>query len=134
MSENTHNALNRCLRSVWKRTQRKHLVGGLLAFARWLVPLFVVAILIDRFAFLPGWARALVALALLVVAARKAWRHGWSSLRRFDATRTARNIERSQGGMDSLLVTAVQFQQRGSSPGTSASMWELTRQKAEAAA
>ena len=54
MSHTSHNALNQCLRAVWRRTQRKHLLGGLLAFARWFVPLFLVAIAIDRFAFLPG--------------------------------------------------------------------------------
>jgi hypothetical protein len=134
MKETTHHSLNHCLRAVWRRMQRKHLLAGLLAFARCLVPLFLIAILIDRFTFLPGWARGLVAVTLLVLALRQAWRHGWSRLRRFDATRTARMIERQQGGMDSLLVTAVQFQQSGAAPGTSAAMWELTRSKAEAAA
>jgi hypothetical protein len=134
MKEPTHHALNHCLRAVWRRLQRKHLVGGLLAFARWWIPLFLIAVIIDRFTFLPGWARALVALALLGFALRQAWRHGGSRLRRFDATRTARMIERQQGGMDSLLVTAVQFQQCGAAPGTSAAMWQLTQRKAEAAA
>jgi hypothetical protein len=134
MSETTHSALNHCLRAVWQRTQRKHLVGGLLAFARWFVPLFLIAIVIDRYTFLPGWARALVALVMLVVSLRQAWRHGWSRLRRFDATRTARTIESHRGDMDSLLVTAVQFQRSGAAPGTSPAMWELTQRKAEAAA
>ena len=52
---------------MWQRTQRKHFAGGLLAFARWFVPLFFVAIIIDRFAYLPGWLRAVGALALLAV-------------------------------------------------------------------
>ena len=65
MSATPQNYLDRCLRAVWQRTQRKHLAGGLLAFARWFVPLFFVAIIIDRFAYLPGWLRALGALALL---------------------------------------------------------------------
>lgn len=134
MSETNPNALNHCLRTVWRRLQRKHLVGGLLAFARWFVPLSLGAVLIDRYTFLPGWARALLALAVLATSMRAAWRHGWSRLRRFNATRIARQIEQHQGGMDSLLVTAVQFQHSGAAPGTSAAMWELTRQKALAAA
>ena len=134
MSQTSHSALNPCLRAVWRRTQRKHLLGGSLAFSRWFVPLFLLAIAIDRFAFLPGWARALAALAVLSVSLRQAWRHGGSRLRRFDATRVAREIEHRRGGMDSLLVTAVQFQRSGAAPGTSAAMWELTQRNAEAAA
>ena len=134
MSEKPHSSLNQCLRAVWQRTQRKHFIGGLLAFARWFVPLFFVAIIIDRFTYLPGWVRAIAALALLAAAARQSWRHGWSRLRGFDATCTAQEIEHSRGGMDSLLVTAVQFQQSGATPGTSAAMWEFTQRKAAAAA
>lgn len=134
MSEPTHGALNDCLRAVWRRTQRKHLLAGLLAAARWFVPLFFLAVLIDRIAYLPGWVRALAALALVVTAVRQAWRHGWSKLRGFDANRTAAEIERSQGGIDSLLVTAVQFQKSGAAPGTSAAMWEHALRKAEAVA
>ena len=134
MSENTHSSLNKCLRAVWHRSQRKHFISGLLAFARWSVPLFFVAIIIDRFTYLPGWVRAIAALALLAAAARQAWRHGGSRLRGFDATRTAQEVERSRGGMESLLVTAVQFQQSSATPGTSAAMWEFTQRKAAVAA
>jgi hypothetical protein len=133
MSEKTHSHLNQCLRAVWQRRQRKHLVAGLLAFARWFVPLFLLAVIIDRFAYLPGSVRAIVALALLAAALRQAWRHGFSRLRGFDATRTAQEVELSQGGMDSLLVTAVQFQKSGAAPGTSAAMWEFAQRKAETA-
>ena len=38
MSKEPDNALNQCLRSVWQRSQQKHIAGGLLAFARWFVP------------------------------------------------------------------------------------------------
>lgn len=134
MSNYDNQAMNRCLRAVWQRAQRKHALGGLLAFTRWFLPLFVITILIDRFAFFPGWLRAIAAFALLIVALRQGWRHGWSRLRRFDATRTAREIERVHGGMDSLLVTAVQFQKSGAAPGTSTAMWEATQRKAQATA
>ena len=50
MSENSPSALNQCLRAVWQRAQRKHLVAGLLAFARWFVPIFIGLVVIDRFA------------------------------------------------------------------------------------
>lgn len=134
MSEKTHSVLDHCLRAVWKRRQRKHLLAGMLAFARWFVPLFLVLIVIDRFAFLPDWSRGVIAVVLLAVAGRQGWRHGWSRLQAFDATRTAKEIEEAQGGMDSMLVTAVQFQASGVSPGTSEAMWQLTQRNAEAAA
>ena len=134
MSANTKSVLDGCLRAVWRRTQRKHFAGGLLAFARWFIPLFLVVIVIDRFTFAPGWLRALVALALIAAASVKAWRHGWSAMRGFDANHTAGKIEDSQGGMDSLLVTGLQFRQSGASPGTSAELWEFASQKAETAA
>ncbi len=133
MNSNTQPAVSRCLRSVWWRAQQKHTICGLLAFVRWFVPLFLAAILIDRFAYLPSWARALLALALILVTVSQAWRRGWNQLRRFNAGHAARQIELSRGGMDSLLVTAVHFQQLGPSPGTSTAMWEHTRRKAEEA-
>ena len=122
MSQESHTTLDQCLRAVWQRTQRGHATAALLAFARWFVPLFLVVILIDRLAYLPGWLRAVVALSLLALALRQAWLHGGSRLRRFDATLTAQQIEHAQGGLDSLLVTALQFQKQGASPGTSAAM------------
>ncbi|MCH7226286.1 hypothetical protein [Haloferula sp. A504] len=134
MSESNPSALTHCLRAVWMRMQRKHLLGGLLAFARWFVPLFLIAIIIDRYTFLPGWARAGLAVILLGVALRQAWRHGWSRLRSFNATRIARQVEDHRGGMDSLLVTAVQFEKSGAAPGTSPAMWEAAQSLAEQAA
>ena len=101
MSDSTNNTLNQCLRAVWQRSQRKHAIGGLLAFARWFVPLFVAVIIIDRYAYFPGWVRALVAIALLVVALRQGLRHGWGKLQAFHATRTAQQVEKANGGMDS---------------------------------
>lgn len=131
MSKNTNQTMDQCLRAVWQRAQGKHVIGGLLAFARWVVPLFLVTIVIDRFAYLPGWLRALAAFALLVVALRQGWSHGWRHLRRFNATRTAEIVESACDGMDSLLVTAVQFEKSGATPGTSAALWELARRKAQ---
>ncbi|MEI6176541.1 MAG: hypothetical protein WCS43_06585, partial [Verrucomicrobiota bacterium] len=133
MSENLHQTMNACLCAVWQRTQRKHVISGLLAFVRWFVPLFLITILVDRYAYFPGWLRGLLAIAMLLTTLQRAWRHGWSSLQAFDATRIARQVEQSQSGMDSLLVTAVHFQKFGAAPGTSVEMWELTQRKAQTA-
>jgi hypothetical protein len=131
MSQESENILNQRLRAVWWRTQQRHATGALLAFARWFIPIFLIIILIDRFAFLPGWLRALAALGLLVFSLRQAWLGGGSLLRRFDSTGAAQQIELSQGGMDSLLVTALQYQEKGAAPGTSAAMWEYSQRKAQ---
>lgn len=134
MDQNKNTMMDQCLRSVWLRKQRKHMAAGLLAFILWFLPLFVATIIIDRYAYLPNWLRAFAALALLAVSLWQAWRSGWSQLRAFNAMQTAREVEFSEGGMDSLLVTAVQFRKSGPTPGTSAAMWELARKDAETAA
>lgn len=134
MSQESENTLNQCLRAVWQRTQQRHATGALLAFARWFIPIFLVIILIDRFAYLTGWLRAVATLALLAFSLRQAWLSGGSLLRRFDSTRAAQQIETAQGGMDSLLVTALQYQEKGAAPGTSAAMWEFSQRKAQEAA
>ncbi len=127
-------ALAACLRGVWWRGQRKHLVSGMLAAGRWVVALFLVAVAIDWLVDLPSWARGLAVVALLGVAIERGWRHGWQQLERFDASHIATVVERHAGGMDSLLVTAEQFARSGATPGTSEAMWALAEQKAEEAA
>ncbi len=134
MSDSINNTVNQCLRAVWQRSQRKHAIAGLLAFARWFFPLFVAVIIIDRYAYFPGWLRALVAIILLVVAIRKAMAQGWGKLQTYNATRTAQQVEKANGGMDSLLVTAVEFDERGAAPGTSSDMWQLAVAQAQEAA
>ena len=129
-----NNTVNQCLRAVWQRSQRKHAISGLLAFARWFLPLFVAVIIIDRYTYFPGWLRALAAIVLLVVALRQALRQGWGKLQAFQATRVAKQVEKANGGMDSLLVTAVEFEERGAAPGTSADMWQLAVSQAQKAA
>jgi hypothetical protein len=127
-------ALESCVRAVWRRAQRKHFSAGLLAMCRWIVPLFLVGMAIDWFAHLPSAGRAVVLLILVVVSFIKAWKRGWRHLRRFDATRTALQIEKQHGGLESLLVTAVQFGKSKPPSGTSEALWDVTRSKAQNAA
>lgn len=122
-----------CLHAVWRRKQRKHVIAGLLAMLRWGIPLFFIGMTIDRFAYLPGAGRAVVLLILLGVSFYMAWKHGWRKLRRFDATQAALDIETQHGGLESLLVTAVQFENTDAGSGASKSLLEVTRQKAESA-
>jgi len=123
--------LEGCLREVWRRGQRKHLGVGLLVAGRWAIALFLLAVAVDWFSDLPAWTRGLAVVALVTVSLQRGWRHGWRHLRRFDPVRTAVEIEKHQGGMDSLLVTAEQFGRSGAPPGTSRAMWALTHRRAE---
>ena len=113
MSKEPDNALNQCLRSVWQRSQQKHIAGGLLAFARWFVPLFLLVVVIDRFIDLPDWLRGGSSILLIVAVLRKSWSLGWRQLRRFNSNHVCRQIERSYKGVDGLFVTATQFRQKG---------------------
>ncbi|MFP6899199.1 MAG: hypothetical protein VCA38_21615, partial [Roseibacillus sp.] len=131
---NQGSTLKSRLLAVWRRKQRRHLFAGLLAMCRWGIPLFLLGMAIDRVAYLPTAGRAVILLLLLGVSLYKAWRHGWRHLRRFDAARTALAIEDQHGGLESLLVTAVQFGNSESPSGTSAALWKVTRQNAEGAA
>ena len=135
MSDGTQEfTLKSRLRAVWRRTQRKHYCAGLLAMCRWGIPLFLLGMAVDRLAYLPTAGRAVILGILVCVSFYKAWRHGWRHLRRFDAARTALAIEDQHGGLESLLVTAVQFGNSESPSGTSAALWDVTRSKAEGAA
>lgn len=135
MTETTRNsALESCVQAVWRRTQGKHLTTGLLAMCRWGIPLFFLGMLIDRYAYLPSAGRAAVLLVVVAVSLYQGWRHGWRKLQRFDPKRTAMAIENQQGGLNSLLTTAIELGKTGVLPGTSESLCEATRRKAEEAA
>ena len=122
------------LRAVWIRTQKRHFFAGLLALCRWGIPLFLLGVTIDWFTYLPSVGRAVVLVVLVCVSFHQAWKHGWRRLRGFDATRTALEVEDWHGGLESLLVTAVQFGKSKKTPGNSESLREVTLQSAEGAA
>ena len=127
-------ALKSRLLAVWRRNQRRNFCAGLLALCRWGIPLFLAGMVIDWLTYLPTAGRATVLLVLVWVSFYQAWRHGWRHLRGFEPTRTALEIEDQLGGLESLLVTAVQFGKSKPTPGSSESLWEVTRQNAEGAA
>ena len=127
-------ALEPGLRAVWNRTQQRHFLAGLLALCRWGIPLFLLGVTIDWLAYLATPGRAVVLLVLVSVSFYQAWKHGWRHLRGFDATRTALEVEDRHGGLESLLVTAVQFGESKPTSGNSESLREVTLQKAEGAA
>lgn len=127
------------IRAVWRREQSWCLAEGALAFLRWGLVMFLGLAFIDwqaskRIVDIPGPGRLAILLVVLGVSLRKAWRAGWQFIRPFNATRTALQIEAHHGGMESLLVAALQLKSQPQCHGTSSALCELTIRKAEAAA
>ncbi len=125
--------LDSLIRTVWWRRQRLHLTAGVLAFCRWGVLLFLVGMAIDWMTYMPAPGRVMTLVTLLAVSLYKAWRCGWQHTRAFNATHTALQIEEHHGGLESLLVTAVQFRESDLTSGTSDSMRRVTCRQAEKA-
>jgi len=125
-NENLHSRV----RAVWCRGQLLHVTAGMLAFCRWAVLLFLAGMAIDWMTRMPMPGRVAILATLLAVSLYKAWRCGWRQVRAFNATHTVLRIEEHVGGLESLLVSAVQFQNAGLCAGTSESLREVTCRKA----
>ena len=126
-----HGFLDARLRSVWRRGQVLHRTAGLLAFCGWALLLFLIGMAVDWWVGLPPAGRVVILLTLVAVALYKAWQSGWRHLRAFDASRIALQVEGHHGGLESLLVTAVQLSESGKVPGISEAMCEKTFRTAE---
>jgi len=118
------------IKSVWQRSQMLHLVSGLLRLCRWVGLMFVVAVAIDWWIDIPAVVRGAVLITLLSISLYAAWKCGWRNLHRFDATRTALKLESHHGGLESLLVSAVQLRDSETIAGTSKSMRDKTIRQA----
>jgi len=121
------------VKAVWRRAQTLHVTAGALALCRWIIPLFLAVMAIDWLTDLPAVLRAAFLAGLLSVSVYKAWKCGWLNVRSFNAAHTALRIEEHLGGLESLLVTAVQFRESALCPGTSESMRDMTCHRAEEA-
>ncbi|MFP6586890.1 MAG: hypothetical protein VB814_04530, partial [Pirellulaceae bacterium] len=122
------------IKSVWQRSQMLHLASGLLRLGRWVGLMFIIAVAIDWLIDIPAVGRGAVLIALLSISLYAAWKCGWRNLRGFDATRTALRLESHHGGLESLLVSAVQLRDKQTVAGTSESMREKTIWQANEAA
>ncbi|MFZ9937332.1 MAG: hypothetical protein ACO3JG_09780 [Luteolibacter sp.] len=127
----TNKVLAARLKAVWRRQQLLHQSAGLLAFCRWGLVLFLIGMAADWLLGLPVAGRVILLGVLLGVALHRAWRAGWGQLRAFDASRAALQVEKHHGGLESLLVTAVQLAKPGSATGASEAMREKTCRAAE---
>ena len=68
--------LNARVRAVWKRSQILHFTDGLLAFLRWGIVLFLVALLLDWLIDLPSLFRVALLAIILGVSGYQAWKMG----------------------------------------------------------
>jgi hypothetical protein len=119
--------------AVWRREQVLSVSAGALGMFRWAIPLFLAAVAIDWMVDLPPLARIVVLIALLSAPAYRAWYAGWRDVRMFDARHAALRAEKYVGGLESLLVTAVQFGSAESPAGVSRSLIDLILRRAEEA-
>ncbi|MFC1806549.1 DUF4175 family protein, partial [Planctomycetota bacterium] len=122
------------IQAVWQRGQKLHLAAGRLALYRWVALLFLVAMAVDWMTDMPAAGRVVILITLLAVSLYKAWQCGWRNLRAFDATHTALQLEDHHGGLESLLVSAVQFRGPAAASGTSEALRDRTCRLAEEAA
>ena len=131
MTEQAKNTLYSRVKTVWRREQLLRFTQGIIACGRWGVTMFLAAVLIDWLVKIPTPGRVGLLAAVVGVTFYKAWHAGWKYLRPFNATRTALQIEAQDGGMESLIVTAVQFRDAAGRGATSKTLCEQTCRKAE---
>ena len=122
------------MKAVWRREQILRLIEGALVFLRWGLLMFLCGVIIDWQTHMPAPGRVVILLAVLGVPLYKAWVAGWKHVRPFNATCTALQIEEQKGGMESLLVTALQLGNAAQRHGTSDALCDLTCRKAEESA
>ena len=122
------------IRSVWTREQTRHLAAGLFSFVRWLIPLFLLGMLIDWVTYMPVGGRVVILLVILSVSLFRAWRAGWRELRPFNIVHTALQLESRHGELKSLLVSAIQLRDKSAVGDASASLRDHTCRMAEQAA
>lgn len=131
--ETTQTRLDACVETVWRRTQTRYFTHGLSVFIAWLIALFLVAMAVDWLISLPAIVRVVMVLGVVGYPLYQAWLAGWQYLRAYNAARTALQIEEHVGGMESLLVSAIQFRQFAHEQGQADPMTQLTCQRAEQA-
>jgi hypothetical protein len=106
------------LLDAWRRERRfVHTRGGCHA-ALWIVGLFLFDLVLDWSFALPGWARLVLVLGNLTTLLWIGYQQWWRLLRRYDALRTALEVERLHPDLKSLLVSYVQLQPGREDPAT----------------
>jgi hypothetical protein len=133
MSAQRETDLDLRLKAVWRREQGVRLSEGALVFLRWSMLLFVAAVTLDWLIEVPVWGRVVLLGVVLGVPFVQAWKAGWRLVRPFNAAHTALQIEKQLGGLESLLVSAVQLRDTTSGAGASEALAEYVCKQAAGA-
>lgn len=131
MNNTQEQKLDASLKAVWRREQGLRLTEGALVFLRWSVMLFVASVILDWFVDIPAWGRLVLLGVVVVVPFVQAWRAGWRLVRPFNPAHTALQIEKQLGGLESLLVSAVQLRGTQAGVGASEALSERVLKQAE---
>ncbi len=118
------------LRRLWRRGRSYHATRATCRLLTWLVVVSLVLLVLDWSLELPGWARALLALAALTV-------FGWvvhvellRRLRPYDPARLALQVEDAHPQLNSVLISSVQFARGGMLAGASTSLVRAVQRSA----
>ena len=133
MNNTQEQKLDARLKAVWRREQGVRLTEGALVFLRWAVLLFVAVVAIDWLIEVPVWGRVALLVVVVGIPFTQAWRVGWRLVRPFNPAHTALQVEKQIGGLESLLVSAVQLRGNLSGGGASEALAERVCKQAEAA-
>lgn len=127
------NRLHLFLQSVHRRGQLFNLLMGLAVLCAWGILLFLACFAIDWLVRMPMPGRFILLALLLGISLRWAWRTGWRYVRSCSLTRCALQVEEHCKGLESLLISGVQFGQDREAAGTSVDLEELTIARADQA-
>jgi hypothetical protein len=77
------------IHAVWRRHQMLHGVFGTLVLIKWFILPMATCVLVDWFVDMPAWVRGILLSGIIIFAALKAWRLGWTHLKSFDPVQNA---------------------------------------------
>lgn len=101
--------IERRLRAAWRKERRVCHARGASYLVIWAVALALTDFLVDWLLHAPGWGRALLLAANLLVLGAVFFLRWWRNLRPYDPLRVALQVERKHPELGSLLVSYVQI-------------------------
>jgi hypothetical protein len=137
-TQTTHNVdpadgvddLHARLRRLWRRGRSFHSTRALCRLLTWLVAAALALLALDWSLELPGWARALLALAVVILLVRLVHVELLRRLRPYDPARLALQVETAHPKLNSVLISSVQFARGGMLAGASPSLIRAVQRSA----